>query len=111
MNLKSHTEEQIIAILKEQEAGMKTADVCRKHGQRSDVTTGSQARGLEVSDAKRVRRVEDITEALWGDAGVASTAQQEDLRGARAYPARDPAPHPGCGGVSRRSISAQSGCG
>jgi putative transposase len=26
------TEEQIIAILKEKEAGMKTADVCRKHG-------------------------------------------------------------------------------
>ncbi|AMK19562.1 putative transposase [Sphingobium sp. MI1205] len=26
------TEEQIIAILREQEAGMKTADVCRKHG-------------------------------------------------------------------------------
>ncbi len=27
-----HTEEQIIAILKEQEAGSKTADICRKHG-------------------------------------------------------------------------------
>jgi putative transposase len=26
------TEEQIIGILREQEAGMKTADVCRKHG-------------------------------------------------------------------------------
>jgi transposase-like protein len=29
---KRHTEEQIIAILKEHEAGAKTADVCRKHG-------------------------------------------------------------------------------
>ena len=26
------TEEQIIAVLREQEAGAKTADVCRKHG-------------------------------------------------------------------------------
>jgi hypothetical protein len=29
---KRHTEEQIIAILKEHEAGMRTADLCRKHG-------------------------------------------------------------------------------
>ena len=32
MKRSRHTEEQIIAILKEQEAGAKTADVCRKHG-------------------------------------------------------------------------------
>ena len=32
MQRKRHTEEQIIAILKEHEAGMKTADLCRKHG-------------------------------------------------------------------------------
>ena len=32
MKRKRHTEEQIIAILKEHEAGVKTADVCRKHG-------------------------------------------------------------------------------
>jgi putative transposase len=32
MKRKRHTEEQIIAILKEHEAGMKTADLCRKHG-------------------------------------------------------------------------------
>jgi putative transposase len=32
MKHKRHTEEQIIAILKEHEAGMKTADLCRKHG-------------------------------------------------------------------------------
>jgi hypothetical protein len=32
------TEEQIIGVLREQEAGAKTADVCRKHGgQRGDV--------------------------------------------------------------------------
>ena len=32
MKRKSHTEEQIIAILKQHEAGVKTADLCRKHG-------------------------------------------------------------------------------
>ena len=32
MKRKRHTEEQIIGILKEHEAGMKTADLCRKHG-------------------------------------------------------------------------------
>ena len=32
MKRKRHTEEQIIAILKEHEAGIKTADLCRKHG-------------------------------------------------------------------------------
>ena len=32
MKRKRHTEEQITAILKEHEAGMKTADLCRKYG-------------------------------------------------------------------------------
>jgi putative transposase len=32
MKRKRHTEEQIIAILKEQEVGLKTAELCRKHG-------------------------------------------------------------------------------
>jgi putative transposase len=32
MKRKRHTEEQIIAILKEPEAGLKTADLCRKYG-------------------------------------------------------------------------------
>jgi putative transposase len=32
MKRKRHTEEQIIAILKEHEARMKTGDICRKHG-------------------------------------------------------------------------------
>src|SRR5580704_16498254 len=32
MKRKRHTEEQIIAVLKEHEVGVKTADLCRKHG-------------------------------------------------------------------------------
>ena len=50
------TDEQIIAIVKEQEAGAKTVDVCRKHGI-SDATFykwKAKYGGLEVSEAKCV---------------------------------------------------------
>jgi putative transposase len=55
------TEEQIIAILREQEAGAKTADVCRKHGVSSATLYKWKAKygGLEVSDAKRLKGLED----------------------------------------------------
>ena len=54
------SEEQIIAALREQEAGAKTAEVCRKHGI-SDATFykwKSKFGGLEVSEAKRLRALE-----------------------------------------------------
>jgi putative transposase len=55
------TEEQIIAILKEQEAGAPTADVCRRHGVSSATFYKWKAKfgGLEVSEAKRLRQLED----------------------------------------------------
>jgi len=55
------TEEQIIAILREQEAGAATADVCRKHGISSATFYKWKAKfgGLEVSDAKRLRALDD----------------------------------------------------
>ena len=55
------TEEQIIGILREQEAGGKTADVCRKHGISSATFYKWKAKfgGLDVSDAKRLRSLED----------------------------------------------------
>ena len=55
------SEEQIIGILREQEAGASTAEVCRKHGI-SDATFHKwKARygGLEVSEAKRLKALED----------------------------------------------------
>ena len=60
MKRKRHTEEQIIAILKEHEAGAKTADVCRKHGISEATFYNWKAKygGLEVSDAKRLKAVE-----------------------------------------------------
>ena len=55
------TEEQIIGILREQEAGGKTAEVCRKHGVSSATFYKWKAKygGLDVSDAKRLRALED----------------------------------------------------
>ena len=54
------TEEQIIGILREQEAGVKTADVCRKHGISSATFYQWKAKfgGMEVSDARRLRALE-----------------------------------------------------
>jgi putative transposase len=60
MKRKRHTEEQIIAILKEHEAGMKTADLCRKHGVSEGTFYNWKAKygGLEVPDAKRLKVLE-----------------------------------------------------
>lgn len=54
------SEEQIIGILKEQESGIKTADVCRRHGV-SEATFykwKSKYGGLQVSQAKRLKALE-----------------------------------------------------
>jgi putative transposase len=55
------TEEQIIAILREQEAGAKTAEVCRKHGISGATFYAWKAKfgGMDVSEAKRLRALED----------------------------------------------------
>ncbi len=55
------SEEQIIAILREQEAGAKTADVCRRHGISTATFYAWKAKygGMEVSEAKRLRALED----------------------------------------------------
>jgi putative transposase len=55
------TEEQIVAILREQEAGASTADVCRKHGVSGATFYKWKAKygGLDVSDAKRLKALTD----------------------------------------------------
>jgi len=55
------SEEQILAILKEREAGMATADVCRRHAVSSATfyKWKSKFGGLEVSEARRLRTLKD----------------------------------------------------
>ena len=55
------TEEQIVSILREQEAGVATAELCRKHGVSSATFYKWKAKygGLDVSDAKRLKALED----------------------------------------------------
>ncbi|RSV12273.1 IS3 family transposase [Sphingomonas sp. ABOLG] len=59
-------EEQIIAILKEQEAGMATAEVCRRHGISSATfyKWKSKFGGLDVSEARRLRSLEEENSRL-----------------------------------------------
>ena len=60
------SDEQVIAILREQEAGRPTAEVCRKHGV-SGATFykwKSKFGGMEVSEAKRLKALEDENRKL-----------------------------------------------
>ena len=61
MKRSKFTDEQIIGILREQEAGAKTAEICRHHGISSATFYAWKAKlgGMEVSDAKRLRALED----------------------------------------------------
>ena len=55
------TEEQIIGVLREQEAGTPTAEVCRKHGISGATFYKWKAKfgGMEVSEARRLKALED----------------------------------------------------
>lgn len=66
MKRKRFTEEQIISVLKEAEAGLSAAEVSRKYGI-SDVTFykwRSKFGGMEVSDAKKLRALEEENRRL-----------------------------------------------
>ena len=55
------TEEQIIGVLREHEAGLNTAEVCRKHGISSATFFKWKARfgGMDVSDARKLKALEE----------------------------------------------------
>ena len=60
------TEDQIIGVLKEHEAGAKTADLARKHGVSEATLYNWKAKygGMEMSDAKRLRSLEEENRKL-----------------------------------------------
>ena len=116
------SEEQIIGMLKEQEAGMPTADVCRKHGVSSATFYKYKAKygGLEVSDARRLRALEEengklkklLAEAMLDNAILKDVAAKNGSARCeaggdgpcRGGPRSEPAPGvpgPGCGSVER----------
>lgn len=61
MKKQRFTEERIIAVLKEQEAGAKVTDLCRKHGISEATFYNWKAKygGMEVSEAKRLKALEE----------------------------------------------------
>ena len=63
---KRHTEEQIITVLKEAEAGIGVQELCRKHGISDPTFYKWRAKyaGLEVSDVKKLRQLEDENRRL-----------------------------------------------
>jgi putative transposase len=66
MKKSRYTEEQIIGILKQNEAGVKTADICREHGisEATFYNWKSKYGGLEVNEAQRLRAMEDENRLL-----------------------------------------------
>jgi putative transposase len=66
LKARQYTEEQIIAVLREGEAGAKVADLCRKYGM-SDATFynwKSKYAGLTVSELKRLKALEEENRRL-----------------------------------------------
>ena len=68
MKRKQFSEEQIIGILKEAEAGAVVVELCRKRGMSSAIYYARKAKfgGLEVSNAKRLRALEEENVRLKG---------------------------------------------
>ena len=66
MRPSQYTEEQIIGVVKQGEAGIKTAEICRQHGISSATYYKGKAKygGLEVSEARRLRQLEDENRRL-----------------------------------------------
>ena len=81
---KRFTEEQIIAVLKAHEAGMKTGDLARKHGISEATLYNWKAKfgGMDVSDARKLRALEEENgklKRLLADAMLDASALRELL--------------------------------
>ena len=75
------TEEQIIGVLKEHELGAKTGDLCRKHGisEATFYNWKSKFGGMDVSEAKRLKQLQDEKKKLLADAMLDNAALKDLL--------------------------------
>lgn len=66
MKRKRFTEEQIIAVLKQAESGVPTADLCRQQGINKNTLYNWRKKfgGMEINDAKKMRQIEDENRRL-----------------------------------------------
>ena len=87
MTRKRHTEEQIIAVLKNAQAGSGVQELCRKHGilDTTFYKWRTKYAGLEVSDVKKLHQLED--ENRWLKQIV--TEQALDLQALKAVTAKN----------------------
>ena len=84
MKRKRFSEEQIIGVLREHEAGAKAADLARKHGASEATLYNWKAKfgGMDVSDARKLRALEEENAKLKGllaDTMLDATALRELL--------------------------------
>ena len=94
MKRKQFSEEQIIGILKEAEAGAVVTELCRKHGMSSATYYAWKSKygGLEISEAKRLRALEDentrlkrlLADAMLDNAGSKDLLAKSGERGRQA---------------------------
>lgn len=82
MRQKRFTQEQIINVLKEHEAGIKTPDLCRKHGisEQTFYRWKSKYGGMTVSEARRLKELEEENQKL----KQIVAEQTLDIRGLKA---------------------------
>lgn len=66
MKKSRYTEEQIIGILKQHEAGVRTADLCREHGISAATFSAWKSKygGVEVGEAQRLKQLEEENQRL-----------------------------------------------